>query len=179
METRMSKDEPGQKFDYGKQRYDLIPGDSLDQLANVYTYGASKYDDNNWRKGMSWSRCFGAMMRHAWKWWRGETYDDESGCHHLAMAAWYCFSLMNYEKTHSDKDDRVKDLFDPTVEAEDLGFEFEIEDIVLPPGSEPLDEEKLEQIKESAKRLMTFIETQDKKHKEQSFKEIRKSNGQL
>ena len=110
MKTRVSKVEEGVKYDYGKTRFDLIPGDSLEKLAEVYTYGTKKYDDNNWRKGMSWSRCFGAMMRHVWAFWRGESYDRESGCHHLAMGAWYCFTLMNYEKTHPEKDDRVKDL---------------------------------------------------------------------
>lgn len=110
METKNSKDEPGQKFDHGKPRYDLIPGDSLEQIAIVYTYGATKYADNNWRQGMSWSRMFGAMMRHAWAFWRGESIDEESGCQHLAMVAFYCLGLMSYEKTRPEFDDRVRDL---------------------------------------------------------------------
>jgi len=156
METRTSKNEPGLKFDYGKERYDLIPGDSLDQLAHVYTYGASKYADNNWRKGMSWGRCFGAMMRHAWAWWRGEKLDEESGCHHLAMTAWYCFSLMNYEKTHPDKDDRVKDLVvEHAKVVEAVGPEIRFDpDLDLTP-------ERLANIKESAQRLVNFLKEKE------------------
>ena len=110
METKENKQQAGKRFDHGKARYDLIPGDALYELAKVCTYGASKYDDQNWRKGMSWSRCFGPLMRHAWAFWRGESIDKESGCHHLAMAAWNCLALIVYEKTHPKHDDRVKDL---------------------------------------------------------------------
>lgn len=104
------KNEPGKKFDQGKLRYDLIPGDSLEWLVKVYTMGADKYDDENWREGMSWKRIFGAIMRHLWAWFRGEDIDKESGLPHLAHATWGCFTLLNYMRTHPDKDDRVKDL---------------------------------------------------------------------
>jgi nucleoside 2-deoxyribosyltransferase len=104
------KTKEGVKFDQGKERYDLIPGYALNELAKIYTYGTQKYDDNNWRKGMKWGRLFGAMMRHAWKFWRGESIDSESGLHHLAHAAWQCFALMDYEKTHPELDDRFPDM---------------------------------------------------------------------
>ena len=100
----------GAKFDLGKNRYDLIPGDALDALVAVYTYGTKKYDDNNWRKGIKWGRIFGALMRHAWAFWRGEEFDKESGLPHMAHAAWQCMTLLNYCKTHPELDDRVKDL---------------------------------------------------------------------
>jgi len=100
----------GVKFDQGKNRYDLIPGYALNELAKIYTYGTKKYDDNNWRKGMKWGRIFGAMMRHAWAFWRGESLDPESGLHHLAHAAWQCFTLIEYEKTKPELDDRFPDI---------------------------------------------------------------------
>ena len=104
------KDEAGKKFDYGKLRYDLVPGDALEELTKVYTYGAQKYAEQNWRKGMQWGRVFGALMRHAWAFWRGEDYDPESGLHHMAQVAWQAFTLINYCKTYPDKDDRIKDI---------------------------------------------------------------------
>jgi nucleoside 2-deoxyribosyltransferase len=106
----MKESKEGVKFDQGKTRYDLIPGYPLNELAKIYTYGTQKYDDNNWRKGMKWGRLFGAMMRHAWAFWRGESIDPESGLHHLAHAAWQCFALMDYEKTKPELDDRFPDL---------------------------------------------------------------------
>jgi len=96
----------GVKYDYGKPRYDLISAHGLHQLIEVYTQGCQKYDDHNWRKGMKWGRIFGAMMRHAWAFWRGESIDEDSGLHHLAHAAWGCLTLMEYEKTHPEFDDR-------------------------------------------------------------------------
>lgn len=98
----------GVKYDGGKLRYDLIPADALEQLAAIYTMGAKKYTDNNWRKGMSWSRPFSALMRHAWAWFRGEDIDPESGLNHLAHAAWNCFTLINYSKSHPEFDNRIK-----------------------------------------------------------------------
>lgn len=96
----------GVKYDTGKTRYDLIPGDALDELARVYTMGAQKYQDHNWAKGMKWSRVFGAMMRHAWAAWRGEDYDPESGLLHWAHVAWGAFTLINYTRNRQEFDDR-------------------------------------------------------------------------
>jgi hypothetical protein len=99
-------DEAGLRFDAGKPRYDLLPADALHELAMVYTKGAEKYEDRNWELGMSWSRCFAAAMRHMWSFWRGRTYDDETGCHHMAMAAWNCLALVSYSLRQVGTDDR-------------------------------------------------------------------------
>jgi hypothetical protein len=98
----------GTKADDGKHRYDLIPAQPLDELARVYTIGAGKYADRDWEKGLKWGRVFAAMMRHAWKWWRGERHDPEDGQHHLASVAWCAFALMEFERTHPELDDRPK-----------------------------------------------------------------------
>jgi hypothetical protein len=100
------KKEEGKKYDQGKERFDLIPARPLFDLADVFTYGAVKYEDRNWEKGISYSRIFAAIMRHLWKWWKGENIDHESILPHLAHAAWGCFVLLEYERTHREKDDR-------------------------------------------------------------------------
>ena len=94
------------KFDTDKLRYDLIAPEALEELARVYTFGAAKYADENWRKGMRWRRIFGAIMRHSWAWMRGEDVDQESGLPHLAHAAWGCFTLLAYSKCRLGEDDR-------------------------------------------------------------------------
>lgn len=96
----------GLKYDGGKTRYDLLPHGPLDTLARVYTFGAGKYADHNWRKGLAFSRVFGAVMRHMWAFWRGEDIDKESGLPHVAHAAWGCFSLLEYMESHPELDDR-------------------------------------------------------------------------
>lgn len=64
--------------------------------------------DRNWEKGLKWGRVFAAMERHAWAWWNGEQLDPVDKQHHLASVAWCAFTLMEYEKTHPELDDRVK-----------------------------------------------------------------------
>lgn len=98
----------GRKDDQEKTRYDLVPPESLELLAQVYTFGAKKYDAHNWRKGMAWSRIYAAINRHLWAFWRGENNDPESGLPHLVHAMWGCATLISYMEYHKDKDDRWK-----------------------------------------------------------------------
>lgn len=99
----------GRKDDGGKLRWDLIPYACLEEVAKVYTHGATKYSDWNWAQGIHYSRLFAALMRHLGAFWfRRESYDQESGCHHLAAATFYTLALMHYDlKTTSGAwDDR-------------------------------------------------------------------------
>ena len=104
---KKEKFKEGIKFDSGKERFDLIPARPLFYLAKVYTFGAKKYEDRNWEKGMKWGKIFGAIQRHLWKFWMGEDLDDETGLPHLAHAAWGCLTLLEYYHTHSQLDDRT------------------------------------------------------------------------
>lgn len=94
------------RYDANKLRYDLLPDDSLVSLVEVYTKALTKYPERNWEKGMSWSRIFGSLMRHSWAFWRGERLDPETGCHHMAMAAWNCLALCSYSLRDVGTDDR-------------------------------------------------------------------------
>lgn len=89
-------------------RFELIPPRALEQVAVVYGVGADKYEDRNWERGVDWSLMFGAMMRHMWLWWAGETDDVESGLNHLAHAAFHVLGLMQLTETHPGLDDRPK-----------------------------------------------------------------------
>ncbi len=104
----MNDSEKGIKYDNNKLRYDLLPSYPLEQLVKVYTYGAQRYTDNNWRKGLKWSRVFAAIMRHLWSWWKDEDNDPESNISHLAHAAWGCFTLLEYTQNKKRFDDRYK-----------------------------------------------------------------------
>ncbi len=101
------------KHDSGKPRYDLIPPEPLDGLACLYGMGAAKYEERNWEKGMNWSRIFGAMMRHAWKWFRGEDYDREDGQHHLLSVIWCAMALYTYAVRSTGNDDRPRPFSSP------------------------------------------------------------------
>lgn len=75
----------GMKFDYDKLRYDLIPVEVEEEMAKVITYGAKKYDDNNWQLVGS-DRYLSALRRHLAAWRKGEKNDSESGLNHLSHA---------------------------------------------------------------------------------------------
>lgn len=96
------------KYDQGKERFDLIPHGPLFEVARVYTMGAAKYGDYNWANGFAYSRIFAAMMRHAWKFWRGEQRDQEDGQPHLASVIWCAMTLMHFDMNEKYKefDDR-------------------------------------------------------------------------
>jgi len=101
----------GVKFDGDKaMRPELISSEMIEQLSLVLAYGAKKYEDRNWEKGMKWSRPFGALMRHMWAWWRGEHYDPETGFSHLSHAACCLMFLVTYEYRQVGTDDRFNVL---------------------------------------------------------------------
>lgn len=94
------------KYDDGKPAFDLIPAKALEEVAKVYGFGAQKYARRNWEKGLNWCRVYGAILRHAMAWMRGETLDPETGLHHMAHAAFGCLALVEYHYTNAGKDDR-------------------------------------------------------------------------
>ncbi len=96
----------GVKFDQDKPRMDLIPPETVEALAAVLTYGAKKYEDRNWEKGMSWGRVYGALMRHLWAWWARRDKDPETGMSHLWHALCCVAFLVTYESRKIGKDDR-------------------------------------------------------------------------
>lgn len=96
----------GRKDDSGKLRMELLPPELLTATATVLGFGAQKYADRNWEKGMKWGRVFGALMRHMWAWWRGEKSDPETGYSHLWHAACCISFLIAYEQRQIGEDDR-------------------------------------------------------------------------
>ena len=106
LDAAQQKLEPGWKQDGGKPRMDLIAPEMLFGVAEVLRFGAAKYAERNWENGMSWGRCFGALMRHLWAWWRGEAKDAETGFSHLWHAACCLMFLIAYEERKVGTDDR-------------------------------------------------------------------------
>ncbi len=105
----------GTKQDAGKVRLDLIPPEVIFALGDILTFGANKYADRNWEKGMSWGRVYGALMRHLWAWWAGkratksflfDDIDGETERSHLWHAACCIAFLLTYEERKIGQDDR-------------------------------------------------------------------------
>lgn len=86
----------GRKFDGGKLQYGLLPPLALKATVEILTFGAEKYEPNNWiNVPDSKRRYFDAAMRHMWAWKEGEQNDSESGKNHLAHAL--CCLMFLYE----------------------------------------------------------------------------------
>ena len=86
----------GRKFDGGKLQYGLLPPLALAETVKVLTFGAEKYEPDNWKfVPDSKRRYFDALQRHLWAYKMGEQLDPESGIHHLAHAM--CCLMFLYE----------------------------------------------------------------------------------
>lgn len=106
---RPMKSTEGRKDDGGKLPYDLIAPEFLAETARALQYGSIKYEPHNWARGMAWSRCFSALMRHLWAWWGGEQKDPETGFTHLSHACACLMFLVAYEARGTGTDDRWKE----------------------------------------------------------------------
>ena len=73
-----------------------VPLDEWAEASRVFEYGAEKYAQWNWTKGMDYMIPVGCMLRHATAINEGEYTDPESKCEHgghfvcnLIMLFWY------------------------------------------------------------------------------------------
>jgi len=101
--------ETGRKEDSGKLRMDLITPEALEALAKVLGYGANKYGDWNWSKGIVYSRVIAAVLRHINSWRKLEDNDPETGLNHLSHAFCGLMFLITYiTRRMSQFDDRTE-----------------------------------------------------------------------
>lgn len=98
----------GVKFDADKARYDLIPPEIEEAIAQVLTFGAIKYGQRNWELGMKWGRPYAALRRHMAAWWSGEDNDPETGMPHTWHAACCLAFIVAFEARGVGTDDRPK-----------------------------------------------------------------------
>lgn len=104
MNDQVKADNGGKRFDAGKTvRYDLLAPEFLEALAQHTGEWAAAYEERNWERGMPWNKPFVSFMRHAWKWFRGESFDEPDPRvgtyrgHHLIAASWNCMVAYTYE----------------------------------------------------------------------------------
>ena len=73
----------GLRFNEGKPRWSLVHYKSLEPMIRVLMFGAEKYDDHNWKKGLIPKEVLECMQRHLAALMDGETHDKESGLPHI------------------------------------------------------------------------------------------------
>jgi len=100
------KDAGGKKYDSQKVPMDLIPYESLEEIAKVLAAGEVKYGTANWTEGIEIRRLISAAMRHLGQFNSGEDYDEETKTLHLANSATnLLFAIWMYKK-RPDLDNR-------------------------------------------------------------------------
>jgi hypothetical protein len=103
----MNTEPTGVKFDSAKPDYSLIPAHALEEVTKVLTYGAKKYDRENWRKLDDLeNRYFAAAQRHIWATKKGEPNDPETGISHLAHAIASLMFLIEHDHETRKKKER-------------------------------------------------------------------------
>ena len=89
----------GRKDDQEKNRLDLIEPEFIEGVGKVLTFGADKYEPNNWQKVEdAEDRYYAAALRHLIAWRKGEKTDTESGLSHLYHAACNIMFLQHFER---------------------------------------------------------------------------------
>ena len=89
----------GQKDDKEKNRLDLIEPEFIEGVGKVLTFGANKYEPNNWQKVEdAKDRYYAAALRHLIAWRKGEKTDPESGLSHLDHVACNIMFLQHFER---------------------------------------------------------------------------------
>lgn len=85
---------------------DLIPYESLEEIAKVLAFGENKYQTANWTKGIEMRRLISAALRHIGQFNSGEDRDSESETLHLANAATNLLFAIWMYKYRPDLDNR-------------------------------------------------------------------------
>lgn len=98
----------GLRYNQGKNRVDLLPPFALNEVAKVFTEGAKKYAENNWKLGMKWTSVLASLKRHLLEWESGKDIDPEDGCLLMAKVATNAIFLTEYSKIYPQGDDRWK-----------------------------------------------------------------------
>lgn len=108
LELVVDEETGARKADAGKARMDLLPYPALEAIAQILTFGATKYAAHNWRKGFAWSRIYSSLQRHLGAWSEGEDADPETGKSHLWHAGCNILFLIQHELDGLGTDDRYK-----------------------------------------------------------------------
>jgi hypothetical protein len=97
------------KFDgdyLAKPQIDLIPSEAIWAMAQVFGYGANKYERANYVDGIEWSRLYNACQRHLNAWNMGEDNDKDTNLSHIAHAMCNLAMLYWNLKHQPERDDR-------------------------------------------------------------------------
>lgn len=121
--------EYGKKFDEEKPRMHLLPSKSMFEVANVLTFGAQKYDEENWRKLENLQdRYSSGALRHIFAHIDGSELDEESGFSHLAHAICCLLFKLEIELEQKSEKERLRESNDSFDNQSDHTFKWRLSD---------------------------------------------------
>lgn len=85
-------------------RYDLVSPFMIESLAKTFAEGATKYGDQNWRKGLPFSNLLNHAMNHLVKYAMGDTSEP-----HLDHAFWNIGAMIEFRET--GREPELNDLY--------------------------------------------------------------------
>lgn len=89
-----------------KVRYDLIPQYGIEEVNKVLTSKLTKYQENQWKKGIKWSEVLSNLKKHLAQFELGNDYTDE-GLLQIGEVAMNALILAEYYHIYPQGDDRV------------------------------------------------------------------------
>ena len=108
IDERSKPTNPKDKLGSNKIPYHLFPKTAVAHGTLAMLYGALLYGRSNFRAiGVRASIYYDACSRHLDKWFEGETYDKDSGVHHLGHALACIAIILDAEAANKLNDDRM------------------------------------------------------------------------
>lgn len=102
----------GYRDDGNKIMVEDVPSEAIEAIAEVLTWACTikknPYPRNNWLRGMAWGRVIGSLLRHTYKFQRGEDLDKESGLPHTAHILANAAFLHTYYTRKLGEDNRTR-----------------------------------------------------------------------
>lgn len=87
----------------GKLMWELLPLQDIEDVVKVYTEGAKKYGPNNWQNlDNGYQRYKAALFRHLVEYEKGNEFDEDTGCRHLAQVVWNAIAILHISKENKD-----------------------------------------------------------------------------
>ena len=114
----------GRKFDSEKTKMYLLPPKAIIEVSKILTFGAAKYDEDNWRKlDNLQNRYTGGALRHIFAHMDGELKDPETNSSHLAHAICCLLFKLEIELEKDSEKERLRESDGSDNRESDYSFE--------------------------------------------------------
>jgi hypothetical protein len=102
------KPQEADRYNSGKERWSLVDYEALKPMVHVLAFGAKKYSDDNWRKGLKTKEVCESLLRHITAYLSGQDNDQESGLPEVGHILCNAMFLSHMHLFRPDMDTRIK-----------------------------------------------------------------------